>query len=132
MKKEYERDLHYKLIGKKPVLVKDIAEWGKCFEKENRSVAKTVVEGGKEEIEVSTVFLGMDHGHGIRKGKPVLFETMVFGGKLNQDMERYTSWAAAEKGHKRMVKEVMKTIVPEHIPQVQHTKYLAERKKKEC
>lgn len=110
--------------------VKDAIEWSKCFEKKNRHVAKTVIEGGEEKIGVSTVFLGLDHQYG--KGKPVLFETMVFGGKLDGDMYRYTSWTAAERGHRRTVKGVMKTMVPGHIPQIQHTKYLTERKKKKC
>lgn len=126
-KKVYERDLYYRLEGKKPVPV-DIREWGKCFEKKNRHVAKTVIEGSTEKIGISTVFLGLDHRYG--EGKPLLFETMVFGGELDSDMERYTSWTAAEKGHKKMVKNVMKTLIPKYIPHVQHTKYLTEKKKK--
>ena len=55
-------------------------------------------------IEISTVFLGLDHSFGGKK--PLLFETMIFGGKLDQEQERYTTWEQAEKGHKGMVNKV--------------------------
>ena len=47
-------------------------------------------------ILVSTVFLGLDHGFG---GVPMLFETMIFGGKHDMFQERYTSLQEAEEGH---------------------------------
>ena len=57
---------------------------------------------------VSTVFLGIDHNFG-GKGKPILFETMVFGkGDLVPDnwMARYCTWEQAEAGHKAIVYEL--------------------------
>lgn len=51
--------------------------------------------------EVSTVFLGLDHSFG--SGPPLLFETLVFGGPFDQEMERYATWVEAEYGHVRMV-----------------------------
>ena len=56
---------------------------------------------------VSTTFLGLDHSYGV--GDPVLFETMVFGGKLDQEQVRYTSWEDAKKGHKKMLEKVRAT-----------------------
>lgn len=59
-------------------------------------------------LEVSTVFLVIDHSHG-RSGPPVLFETMVFdvgdgGSRFDEQFcDRYTSKAAAEAGHARVV-----------------------------
>jgi hypothetical protein len=50
---------------------------------------------------VSTVWLGLDHGFG--SGPPVIFETMVFGGPLDQEMERYCTWESAVTGHEFMV-----------------------------
>jgi len=41
----------------------------------DRIVAKTDIDG---EVEVSTVFLGLDHA--VWDGPPMLFETMIFGG----------------------------------------------------
>ena len=53
---------------------------------------------------VSTVFLGIDHNFG--EGKPLLFETMVFGGKLDEETERYSTWEEAVEGHNHMVEKV--------------------------
>lgn len=53
------------------------------------------------EVLVSTVFLGIEHG--FHNGKPVLFETMVFGGKHNGYQDRYTSLTEAFEGHETVV-----------------------------
>ena len=61
---------------------------------------------------VSTVFLGIDHNFW-GKGKPLIFETMVFPNKIDLDeldMDRYSTWGEAEKGHKKMVKKWSKPI----------------------
>jgi len=39
----------------------------------------------------------------------VLFETMVFGGKLDQEQERYCTYDEAEAGHKTMVERVRRS-----------------------
>lgn len=59
-------------------------------------------------IEVSTVFLGMDHGWG--DGPPILFETMVFGGPWDSDCERYCTWVEAEAGHAATVAKIRDAI----------------------
>jgi hypothetical protein len=46
---------------------------------------------------VSTVHLGLDYGFG--DGPPVIFETMIFGGPMDQTIERYTTEALAREGH---------------------------------
>ena len=46
--------------------------------------------------EVSTVFLVFDHGW---NGTPVLYETMVFGGTMDDYQERYETWGEAIAGH---------------------------------
>lgn len=56
---------------------------------------------GKDEVDgvlVSTVFLGIGYGD-----PPLLFETMIFGGGLNESQERYTTREAALEGHRRWV-----------------------------
>lgn len=63
-------------------------------------VALTTVNG----ITVSTVFLGIDHAYS--GGPPVLFETMVFGGPLAEQCERYSTWDEAAAGHEAMVQRV--------------------------
>jgi hypothetical protein len=58
-----------------PMPVADVAAWAQWSgELANRLVAQTTVG----EYRVSTVFLGLVHGFD-RQGKPVLWETMVFG-----------------------------------------------------
>lgn len=63
-------------------------------------VGWTEIEPG---IEVSTVFLGLDHGWG--DGPPILFETMTFGGPHDGDCERYSTWNEAVVGHERAVRD---------------------------
>lgn len=54
---------------------------------------------GTDALHVSTVFLGHNYAYG--DGPPILFETMVFGGEMDQEQERYSTWAEAEAGHRR-------------------------------
>lgn len=55
------------------------------------------------EIQVSTVFLGMNHGY---HGQVLLFETMVFGGEMNEYQERYETYDEALEGHANVLKQV--------------------------
>lgn len=74
--------------------------WARWFAKANRTVARTNIAG----CEVSTVFLGSDHSFG--EGPPLWFETLVFGGPYDGDMDRYTTWEEAERGHAAMIERV--------------------------
>jgi len=53
---------------------------------------------------VSTVFLGFDHQW--RDGPPLLFETMVFDGPLNEELKRCSTWIEALLMHDEMVSKV--------------------------
>ncbi len=87
----------------------DVVTWGKWREiDENIRVGQTKVG----EVLVSTVFLGIDHNF-LGRGKPILFETLVFGGPLNDEMDRYRTWKEAELGHKEMVERVEAAAVGE-------------------
>ena len=88
----------YILEEKTPVLTDDLLEWAKWLENADRRVAKTTLPNG---VEVSTVFLGLDHS--FSEGKPLLFETMIFGGEHDTYQERYTTWEEAEAGHQRAI-----------------------------
>ena len=90
---------YYILERHKAVRV-DIGKWGKWFEKTERHVKDETIDG----VRVSTVFLGLDHSFG--DGPPLLFETLIFDGKLDGEMDRYTTWEEAEVGHKNMVDRV--------------------------
>ncbi len=85
-----------------PVFEPDIIKWVKWFETSGdaRVVAKTKVG----EVEVSTVFLSVDHNFG--SGQPILYETLVFGGPLDEECDRYPTKADARRGHEEMVKRV--------------------------
>lgn len=89
-------NMYYVLDGKTSVPVAHVLEWARMFEQSSsRIVAKDDLPGG---IHVSTVFLGIDHRYGCG-GPPILFETMIFGGKHDQYQERYCTWEDAESGH---------------------------------
>jgi len=63
-----------------------------------------------EGVDVSTVFLGLDHNWG-HHDLPILFETMVFGGEMDQECERYSVRQEALEGHAEMVELVKETLV---------------------
>jgi hypothetical protein len=86
--------------------VTNIVTWGEYMEHGNRHVGYTEITS---EITVSTVFIGIDH-RTYGKGPPVLFETMVFGGPLDGEQGRYSSYADAETGHRMMVAQARAAI----------------------
>jgi hypothetical protein len=79
--------------------VSNLITWGEFMETGNRGVGYTQITS---EIAVSTVFLGLDHRF-FGKGPPILFETLVFGGPLDGEGGRYSSYDDAETGHRMMV-----------------------------
>jgi len=84
---------YYKLVDQKPVAC-DMLEAFSIIEEQDRTIAVDLVNGAK----ISTVFLAIDHG--FNDGPPILFETMVFGGKYDGHQERYATWEEAWEGHK--------------------------------
>jgi hypothetical protein len=68
-----------------------------------------VAEDDVGETHVSTVWLGMDHGWNFDRDpnyRPVIFETMIFGGKHDQRTMRYCTEAEAYKGHAEAVADL--------------------------
>ncbi|MDO9184491.1 MAG: hypothetical protein Q7W13_00655 [Bacteroidia bacterium] len=92
---------------KNPVPAKDMYQANRLLTDTDRRVAldDIIVEDYAITITVSTVFLVLDHNHS-PKGKPVLFESMIFNGELNQSLDRYRIWKEAGEGHKKMVELV--------------------------
>ena len=86
-----DHHLGYYLLENEEVRPCTLEEWGKMMESDQRVIEKTEVGG----FEVSTVFLGLEHG--ARDGKPLVFETMIFG-IAEEYQERYTSLAEAKEG----------------------------------
>lgn len=77
-------------------------EWAKAFEDgPSRIIERTNLWWGGY---VSTVWLGLDHSLG--GGKPLIFETMIFGRDgASSDMQRYSTRILAVLGHNKIVKE---------------------------
>lgn len=91
---------HYILKGIEPILEPNFLKWAAWYDEGNRRVAKNMV--GK--VEVSTVFLGLDHKWD--NGPPMLFETMIFGGEHDGYQEWCSTWEEAEKMHKEAIQLV--------------------------
>ncbi len=58
-------------------------EWAAWFQKSPNRIVKKEHIG---ESQVSTIFLGIDHNYA--DGPPLLWETMVFSGKFDQEQDR--------------------------------------------
>ena len=87
----------YKLDKNKQAVPCSLEEWGMMTREE-----KIVAKNWFGEIQVSTVFLGVDHSHVfLLEGgpSPILFETMIFGGEWDGYQERFETWEEAVKGH---------------------------------
>lgn len=92
-----------------PVVEKDFIKWAVWMER-GRNVACEVIG----DSEVSTIFLGMNLAHRIRKldAPPLLWETMVFGGTLDMQQNRCSGdIAQAFKMHAEMVQRVQEAMV---------------------
>ena len=99
---------NYYILKDKKIVKVDLLTWSQWFENaDNKRIALDKLPNGKR---ASTVFLGIDHGWG--EGPPLLFETMVFSKNSYEDldMERYSTYEEAEKGHKKMVKKWSKEL----------------------
>ncbi|MDH5919820.1 hypothetical protein L8R85_02160 [Vibrio splendidus] len=125
--------MYYILIGKNAVKVDNLADWSKWFSEHARFGSRHVghlnikkrkpfKKGGKMlakvnkqrqvPITISTVFLAMDHNHFNMYGnKPILFESMVFGGKYDDYQARYFTWDEAKEAHDQLVIDVTKGLV---------------------
>jgi len=66
---------------------------------------------------ISTVFLHFDHSINFGTPKepsdPVLFESMIFGGKHNEYQRRYCTYDEALEGHNNLIKALEEEIDPD-------------------
>jgi hypothetical protein len=105
--------MYYLLTKDKKIKKVEIEEWMNFFEDvKNRQLFKDTFKrkGSKEDVLVSTVFLGINHN--FMGGKPLLFETMVFNSETELDGEpfRYETFKQAEKGHYKILEKLKKLI----------------------
>lgn len=97
-------NLYYRLEGKTVIVCKDVMEWAATIEDKTRQIKVTVFKDN--DVTISTVFLGIDHN--FFGGKPLLFETMIFGGTAEEYCNRYSDYDEAIKGHDEAVKYSIK------------------------
>ena len=117
----------YILDGQTPVQESDTIKWSKWFESNERQVKRDIIYTPEKtykfviskhpitnkptrtrvfytkdiEVLISTVFLGLDHSW--NGGEPLLFETMIFGGKYDGEMCRCSTWQQAEIMHNDVI-----------------------------
>jgi hypothetical protein len=85
----------------KPQLEPDLIKWASWMEGFDRVVCQEQIGASR----VSTVFLGLNHR--FAPGPPVLWETMVFGGPLDEEQDRCSGTREqAEAMHAAMVARV--------------------------
>lgn len=91
----------------------ELLDWARWFEKNDRHVGNTVLNG----VQVSTVFLGLDHSWSVAlEHVPVLFETMIFGGDLDGEMQRCCTWGEALEVHRAMCRAVLEAMNDQTTP----------------
>ena len=92
----------YILKGHEAIKCSDTKKWNKwmAVNRGKRHVADETIGNSR----ISTVFLGIDHSFG--GSTPILFETMVFGGPLDQLQDRCSTWDEAEQMHLKTVELV--------------------------
>lgn len=88
----------YILKYKKPIKA-TIEEYSKWINKNPKQ--KVVKQELINDCKISTVFLGLDHSW--ESDIPVLWETMIFGGKEDMYQDRYASYKEALIGHEKAV-----------------------------
>lgn len=93
---------HYILDEAHTPVVTDLTTWAVWMRDATRWRVKSEEVQGAH---LSTIFLGLDHRYGA--GPPLLFETMVLGGPLDQEQERCSTWAEAEAQHEAMKQRIL-------------------------
>ncbi len=77
-----------------------IAHNSEEFEERNR-IALTE----RDEVVISTVFMGINHGDLLGESPPMIFETLVIGGEYDGAMLRYSTEREAAAGHEDAIAE---------------------------
>lgn len=72
--------------------------WTERRDMDYKRVAETTVGN----TWISTVWIGLNYDWS-RKGPPLIFETMIFGGPMNEETWRWSTEAEALAGHEEVV-----------------------------
>jgi hypothetical protein len=104
---------HYILVNGKMKKV-SLIEFAIWFENiDNRRIDYTTIS---DDVFVSTVFLGIDMNfmpkEEWKENPPILFETMVMGGKFSDRGWRYSTLSQAKRGHWEIVDRIRMDLPP--------------------
>lgn len=109
---ESKRQEELKLTAPKFYILRDLKlvqvglyEWATWLQDMQNRIDLTTIGG----VEVSTVFLGVDHNFcfsDLTNYRPILFESMIFGGPLDMFQWRYSTLGEAKQGHSELVAAV--------------------------
>ena len=84
----------------RPVKEPDLLKWATWYEKSRRHLGNLRVG----DVRISTIFLGLDFN--LVNDSPLLWETMVFGGEFDRQIQRYHSYEDALNGHQRWIEKI--------------------------
>lgn len=92
---------------RQPVTVDSFDKWHEWIYDNNnkRTVLSTILDDGTH---ILTVFLAHSTAWS-DEANPHTFQTMIVGGDYEKKEKYYTSWMAAEEGHKKIVAEILAT-----------------------
>lgn len=89
----------YYILEDNEIKKAEVEVWSKWMDETDR----TLLLDEHDNVIVSTVFLGVNHG---TPDDVILFETMVFNGYYNGFQQRYKTLQQALSGHKEVVKMI--------------------------
>lgn len=102
---------YYTLVNRVPVVIDTPVQWAEEIARRTMMQRDYDVDPWRVDetfigqARVSTVFIGLDHRMG-GDGPPALFETMIFGGRLDEFQNRCCTWDEAERMHAEAVRLV--------------------------
>lgn len=97
---------YFNLDENNNVIECDLKDWSDLYETKEGQEKRRVAWDEVNNYEISTVFLGLDHGFHYTN-RPLLFETMVFGeDKHDVYLERCSTWDEAIEMHKKAIEWV--------------------------
>lgn len=82
-----------------------LEDFYQLFEDPGYKVVRKSEVGWRRNVSVSTVWLGLNHAF-TPDHPPLIFESMVFGGRHDGDTDRYSTEAEAIAGHERIVRRL--------------------------
>lgn len=88
----------YILQDRTPLPCNDLFRWGDWYAKADRQVADIMISG----VRIRTMFIGINQQRLVDR-PPLLFETMVYGGRFDLHRESCSTWVEAELQHQQVV-----------------------------